>query len=59
MYDCALGDGVTDFRYCFEKLKQAGYHDDISLEFEGNDEEIRRNVDFLKNMIKEVYADEI
>jgi len=58
-YDCSLGAGVTDFHYCFEKLKQAGYRGDISFEMAGDDREILRSMEFLKTTIKEVYGYEI
>jgi len=57
--DCPIGEGVTDFRYCFEKLKRAGYDGDVSLELLGDDREILQTVYFLKNMIREVWNHEI
>lgn len=59
LYDCPVGEGVTDFRYCFEKLKQAGYKGDLSLELVGDDQEMIRTVSYLKNIIKEVWKSEI
>lgn len=51
LYDCPIGEGVIDFRYCFEKLKSVDYDGDISLEILGDDREILRTLDFFKKMI--------
>ena len=56
LYDCPVGDGVTDFPYCFQKLKAVGYDGDIAFEFEGDDDEVRRVMAFVQNLWKEDLA---
>lgn len=52
IYDVALGQGNVDFAHGFSVLHQAGYDGTVSLEFDGSDEELRRSVHFLKNVIQ-------
>lgn len=59
LYDCPIGEGVTDFRYCFEKLKTVDYRGDISFEIFGTDQEILQAISYLKNIMKEVCENEI
>ena len=35
--ECPIGTGVTDFSYCFNRLKQVGYDASISFELDGDD----------------------
>ncbi len=54
LYDCPVGEGVTDFSYCFQKLKAVGYDGDVAFEFDGDDAEIRRVMAFVGELWKEV-----
>ncbi|MBQ9805255.1 MAG: sugar phosphate isomerase/epimerase [Clostridia bacterium] len=51
--ECRMGEGVTDFAYCFEKLMAVGYDGDISLEFVGDDEEVHRSMAFVRSFFQE------
>ena len=51
LYECPIGTGVTDFFYCFEKLKAAGYDGDISFEFASEDPEVRRAMEFVRRLL--------
>ena len=53
LYHCPVGEGVTDFSYCFQKLKEVGYDGDVAFEFEGDDDEIRRVMAFVSDLWKE------
>lgn len=53
LYDFPVGDGVTDFAYCFQKLKEVGYDGDIAFEFVGDDDEIRRTMAFVRKLWEE------
>lgn len=51
LYDCPIGAGVTDFRYCFETLKAAGYRGDVAFEILGDDRTILQAMDYVKKLI--------
>ena len=55
LYDCPIGAGVTDFRYCFETLKAAGYRGDVAFEILGDDRTILQAMDYVKKLMKEVW----
>ena len=50
---------MTDFRDCFEQLKQVGYKGDVSFEFESDDQEVLRTMAYLETVMKEVWKHEI
>ena len=59
VYDCPIGEGVTNLRYCLKKLQEVNYKGDIALEILGDDREILQAMSYLKNLMKEVWKDEV
>ena len=51
MFDREMGQGVTDFAYCFAKLKQIGYRSAVSFEISGDDQYLTRAIDFIKTFL--------
>ena len=50
IYDRDIGRGVTDFEYCFAKLKAAGYDGDIAFEITGDDQTVRDAMQFVRDL---------
>ena len=48
--ECPLGEGVTDFSYCFDALRRVGYTGAFSFEFNGSDEAILDAMDFVRHL---------
>ena len=51
IFDREMGQGVTDFAYCFAKLKQIGYQSAVSFEISGDDQYLTRAIDFIKTFL--------
>ncbi|MBR2353703.1 MAG: sugar phosphate isomerase/epimerase [Clostridia bacterium] len=51
IYEVALGEGSVDFAHGFRTLRTVGYNGAVSFEFDGSDEELRRSIAWLKNLI--------
>lgn len=52
IYETTLGTGAVNFEEGFRLLKQYGYDGAVSLEFEGNDEELRASLEKIKHFCK-------
>ena len=53
LYDCRLGEGVTDFDFCFEGLKRVNYAGDLSFEIKGDDQTVKQAIEFVRRLEKE------
>ena len=52
IYDSELGRGDVDIGYCIDMLKKVGYNDSIAFEFNASDDEMKRKIEYIKNMLK-------
>ena len=50
IYDAPLGTGVVDFREGFRLLAACGYNGTVSLELDGEDEEILRSLSLVREL---------
>lgn len=52
IYETELGRGAVDFSYCFNEIKKVGYDGAISFEFYADDTEMRRSIEYVKELLK-------
>ncbi|MBO5293961.1 MAG: sugar phosphate isomerase/epimerase [Clostridia bacterium] len=49
--ECSIGEGVTDFSYCFDWLRRVNYDAAIAFEISGNDETLMRALRYIQSML--------
>ncbi len=52
IYETELGCGSVDIKYCLDKLKKLGYDNAIAFEFNADDGEMKRKIEYIKELLK-------
>lgn len=47
--ECELGQGIVDFSYCFQKLKEQNYQGAVSFELDGDDSTLLKAVKLVRS----------